>query len=892
MNDCLCNNTLLSWVAGNDVLLLARVYEKVLDAGEVTDLPFDLSACDDISVTATGFRTETLEWAIAQDESNCLAVNIPHTLTVGEWAVEIKCTRNGYHVRSFEFTFRIVETNCEAQTTFEVVDGCQSASVRVALQIVPQAFGRGQNSYEMWKELPGNEDKTLQEYIDEVLDLNGITSRMSELEVRVELAERGRKASETNREEAEAQREANSQAAVSAANNAAAGAERVNASLSGTTLTVTNRSGVSTSVDTKGEPGGDGVGVPSGGSTGQVLSKKSGTDYDTQWVNPPAAGVNSVNGKTGDVTLSASDVGALSDDTVIPDAVTEQTVSGWGFTKNTGTYSKPSGGIPSADLSGDVQTSLGKADTALQSFEETDPTVPSWAKQSSKPSYSYSEISNTPDLSGFITNAVDDLVNYYLKSETYTKAEVQGLIDAVKQFTYQVVSTLPTASADTMHIIYLVPSSDPQTQNVKDEYITIDNGSEAETRYTWEQIGSTAIDLSGYIEKSSTAGLVKNDGTIDTTQYTTNTGTITGITMNGASKGTSGVVDLGTVITSHQDISGKADKATTLSGYGITDAKIDNGVITLGSNTITPLTSFTESDPTVPSWAKQSTKPSYSYSEITDKPTLATVATSGSYNDLSNTPTIPDVTNYVQKSQTAGLLKNDGTVDTNTYLTQHQDISGKQDKIDSSHKLSADLVEDGTTNKSYTATEKSKLAGIADGAEVNVQANWNESNSSSDAYIQNKPTIPDAVSGTNDGTNWTSLTIGSTTKAIPSGGGSLPSNTAYLSNDSGGGIVPDDGVRAVTVTSAATMTISPDVVTVIDGFVGTAAITLQVPQDNLAHVWDILMTTGSSVAITFAMSNSETILYPDGFALGASTAVEINVIGVGTKYYLRYGEFA
>lgn len=35
---------------------------------------------------------------------------------------------------------------------------------------------------------------------------------------------------------------------------------------------------------------------------------------------------------------------------------------------------------------------------------------------------------------------------------------------------------------------------------------------------------------------------------------------------------------------------GKADKATTLSGYGITDAKIENGVITLGTSTITPVT--------------------------------------------------------------------------------------------------------------------------------------------------------------------------------------------------------------------------------------------------------------------------------------------------------------
>ncbi len=39
-------------------------------------------------------------------------------------------------------------------------------------------------------------------------------------------------------------------------------------------------------------------------------------------------------------------------------------------------------------------------------------------------------------------------------------------------------------------------------------------------------------------------------------------------------------------------------KPTTLSGYGITDAKIANGTITLGSASITPLTSYTETDPT------------------------------------------------------------------------------------------------------------------------------------------------------------------------------------------------------------------------------------------------------------------------------------------------------
>lgn len=50
-----------------------------------------------------------------------------------------------------------------------------------------------------------------------------------------------------------------------------------------------------------------------------------------------------------------------------------------------------------------------------------------------------------------------------------------------------------------------------------------------------------------------------------------------------------------TLVTSEKSVAkaleGKANKSTTLSGYGITDAKIESGVITLGDNTITPLTS-------------------------------------------------------------------------------------------------------------------------------------------------------------------------------------------------------------------------------------------------------------------------------------------------------------
>ena len=49
----------------------------------------------------------------------------------------------------------------------------------------------------------------------------------------------------------------------------------------------------------------------------------------------------------------------------------------------------------------------------------------------------------------------------------------------------------------------------------------------------------------------------------------------------------------------------------------------------MGSNSITPLTSFTETDPTVPSWAKQSSKPSYTASEVGAIATSAKGAASG-----------------------------------------------------------------------------------------------------------------------------------------------------------------------------------------------------------------------------------------------------------------------
>ena len=128
---------------------------------------------------------------------------------------------------------------------------------------------------------------------------------------------------------------------------------------------------------------------------------------------------------------------------------------------------------------------------------------------------------------------------------------------------------------------------------------------------------------SDFVEKSNTEGLLKNDGTVDTTDY----------------------VDTN-------------------------DSRL--------SDSRTPKTH------------------THTKSQITDFPSLANVATSGSYNDLNNKPNIPskisdltDDSDFISKNDTAGLIKNDGTIDTTQYIS---DISGKINYTD--------IVDNLTTNDS------------------------------------------------------------------------------------------------------------------------------------------------------------------------------------------------
>lgn len=73
------------------------------------------------------------------------------------------------------------------------------------------------------------------------------------------------------------------------------------------------------------------------------------------------------------------------------------------------------------------------------------------------------------------------------------------------------------------------------------------------------------------------------------------------------------------------------------------------------------------------------------------------------------------------------------TMDLTGYYTSTQIDTKLGDKVD---KVSGK----GLSEADFTSAEKTKLAGISEGAEVNVQADWNVTDPASDAYILNKPT--------------------------------------------------------------------------------------------------------------------------------------------------------
>lgn len=138
------------------------------------------------------------------------------------------------------------------------------------------------------------------------------------------------------------------------------------------------------------------------------------------------------------------------------------------------------------------------------------------------------------------------------------------------------------------------------------------------------------------------------------------------------------------------------DTGVIAAGPGVAEGGTTGQILKKASNADFDTEWGNETDPTVPAWAKAETKPTYTAEEV-------------------------------------GALPDNTFIPTNT-----SDLNN-----DSNFAVDANYVH---TDNNYTSEEKLKLSGIAAGAEVNVNADWNAV--SGDAQILNKPT--NVSSFTND----------------------------------------------------------------------------------------------------------------------------------------------
>ena len=124
----------------------------------------------------------------------------------------------------------------------------------------------------------------------------------------------------------------------------------------------------------------------------------------------------------------------------------------------------------------------------------------------------------------------------------------------------------------------------------------------------------------------------------------------------------------------------------------------------------------------------------------------------------------------------------------------------------------------GTVDGRDVATDGTKLDGISSGAEVNVQANWTEASNTSDAFIQNKPSLSTvATSGSyNDLSN--KPTIPTNNNQLSNGAGyittvsgnisQLTNNSGYVTSSGVTSVATGNGLSGGTITSTGTLTMS------------------------------------------------------------------------------------
>ena len=329
--------------------------------------------------------------------------------------------------------------------------------------------------------------------------------------------------------------------------------------------------------------------------------------------------------------------------------------------------------------------------------------------------------------SGYITNEVDDLTNYYDKDETdtiiATEAETRDAADLNLQEQIDAISS----ASDVVDVVGTYAElQNYDTSKLSDndiiKVLTDETHDGAASYYRWNDTTEvfTYIGSQGpFYTKSET------DAT-----FVPQTRAINGKRLNSD------------VVLTAADVN--ALPASTVIPM------VNDGILTIQKNGTTVATFTANSTQNVAADISVPTKVSDLTNDLdfVEETDLADVAFSGIYADIIGTPLIP---------------------------TKTSDLTNDSDFVSDANYVH--------TDNNFTTTLKDKLEGIAAGAEVNVQPDWDATDTASDAFIKNKPSVPAKTSDlTNDSGYITSAALPTKTSDLTNDSGFITKNVSDLTN--------------------------------------------------------------------------------------------------------------
>jgi len=333
-------------------------------------------------------------------------------------------------------------------------------------------------------------------------------------------------------------------------------------------------------------------------------------------------------------------------------------------------------------------------------------------------------------------------------------------------------------------IIYLTKVLSDPNDPAKDKYeewIYTGDPSQPVVISSWECIGEATVDLSNYYTKGEVDTLLadkisRNEVSVvvltDPTKQTINLKT--GLSIN--------------VVVEHQDITGKQDVISDLQTIREGAAAGATAVQPGDLATVATSGSYNDLDdkPHIPADQVNAdwNAASGSVAEILNKPSLATVATSGSYNDLGDKPHIPaDQVNadWNASSGSVAEILNKPSLATVATSGSYNDLDDKPhipaDQVNADWNAAsgvAKILNKPTTLSGYGITDASINNGVITLGSNTItpltsQANADWNASSGVAKILNKPTTLSGYGITDASISGNDITLGSDTITVPPG---------------------------------------------------------------------------------------------------------------------------